>query len=48
MKKKHIDWILVIGWMVLIFVFSSQAGEVSSENNKFVIYVFKLAWIRLK
>jgi VanZ family protein len=28
--------------MVLIFMFSSQAGEVSSENNKFVIYVFKL------
>jgi len=42
MKKKHINWILVIGWMVLIFLFSSQPGEVSSGNNKFVIYLFNL------
>lgn len=42
MKKKHIDWILVIGWMILIFSFSSQVGEVSSGNNKFVVYVFNL------
>ncbi|MBU3191767.1 VanZ family protein [Clostridium bowmanii] len=42
MKKKNIDWLLVLGWMVLIFMFSSQPGEVSSENNKFVIRVFKL------
>lgn len=42
MKKKQIEWILVIGWMLLIFIFSSQAGEVSSENNKFVIYIFNL------
>lgn len=40
MKKKHIDWILVIGWMILIFLFSSQVGEVSNGNNKFVIYLF--------
>lgn len=42
MKKKDINWILVIGWMVLIFIFSSQPGEVSNENNKFVIYIFNL------
>ncbi len=42
MKKKYIDWILVIGWMILIFMFSNQAGDVSKENNKFVIYVFEL------
>ena len=47
MKKKHMDWILVIGWMILIFVFSSQAGETSSENNKFVIYAFKLLGLDL-
>jgi VanZ family protein len=47
MKKKHIDWILVIGWMILIFMFSSQAGEVSKENNKFVIYVFNLLGLDL-
>ena len=41
MKKEYMNWILVIGWMILIFLFSSQPGDVSSENNKFVIYVFK-------
>ena len=30
MKKKHIDWLLVVGWMVLIFMFSSQVGEMSN------------------
>ena len=47
MKKKHIDWILVIGWMVLIFLFSSQVGEVSSGNNKFVVSVFNLLGLDL-
>jgi VanZ family protein len=47
MKKKYIDWVLVIGWMILIFLFSSQAGEVSTENNKFVIYVFNLLGLDL-
>jgi VanZ family protein len=42
MRKKDINWILVIGWMVLIFIFSSQPAEVSNENNKFVIYIFNL------
>ncbi|MFT5874014.1 MAG: VanZ family protein [Clostridium sp.] len=47
MKKKYINWILVAGWMVLIFIFSSQAGEVSSKNNKFVIYAFDLLGLNL-
>ena len=47
MKKKQRDWILVIGWMLLIFIFSSQAGEVSNENNKFVIYMFNLLGLDL-
>ncbi len=47
MKKKQIDWILVIAWMLLIFIFSSQAGEVSNENNKFVIYIFNLLGLDL-
>ena len=42
MKRKCVNWILVIGWMIVIFVFSSQAGDVSKENNKLVIYVFNL------
>ena len=40
MKKKYINWVLVIAWMILIFMFSSQVGEVSKENNKVVIYIF--------
>jgi VanZ family protein len=47
MKRKYINWILVVGWMILIFMFSSQAGEVSTENNKFVIYVFDLIGLDL-
>jgi len=47
MHKKHLNWILVIGWMVVIFMFSSQVGEVSNENNKFVIYVFNLLGLHL-
>jgi len=47
MKKKYINWILVIGWMILIFMFSSQPGEVSKGNNEFVIYVFNLLGLNL-
>jgi VanZ family protein len=47
MKKKNINWILVIGWMVLIFIFSSQPAEVSNENNKFIIYLFNLLGLDL-
>ena len=47
MQKKHLNWILVIGWMIVIFMFSSQVGEVSNENNKFVIYVFNLIGVDL-
>ncbi|MCB2362451.1 VanZ family protein [Clostridium estertheticum] len=47
MRKKHLNWILVIGWMMVIFIFSSQVGEVSNENNKFVIYIFNLLGLNL-
>lgn len=47
MQKKHLNWILVIGWMVVIFMFSCQVGNVSDENNKFVIYVFNLLGLNL-
>ena len=47
MKKKHIDWILVIGWMVMIFMFSSQVAKVSNENNKFVEYIFNFLGLDL-
>lgn len=47
MRKKHLNWILVVGWMVLIFIFSSQPAEVSNGNNKFVIHLFKLIGLDL-
>jgi len=47
MKKKHIKWIWIIGWMILIFIFSSQPGDISNENNKFVVYVFNLLGLNL-
>ncbi|MBU3218402.1 VanZ family protein [Clostridium estertheticum] len=47
MRKKYLNWILVIGWMIIIFIFSSQVGQVSNENNKFVIYVFNLLGLNL-
>ena len=47
MQKKNLNWILVIGWMLVIFMFSSQRGNVSDENNKFVIYVFNLLGLNL-
>jgi VanZ family protein len=47
MKKKNVNWILVIGWMVLIFIFSNQPAEVSNQNNKFVIYLFNLLGLDL-
>jgi len=47
MKKKHIDWILVIGWMMIIFIFSSQVAGVSNENNKFVEHIFNLLGLDL-
>ena len=33
--------------MILIFIFSSQVGKVSNENNKFVIYIFNLLGLDL-
>ena len=47
MKKKYVNWFLVIGWMIIIFMFSSQVGKVSDENNKFLIYVFNLFGLNL-
>ena len=47
MKKKYVNWALVIGWMILIFLFSSQPGDISKENNKFVIYLFNLLGLDL-
>lgn len=47
MDKKKFKWILVIAWMAVIFIFSSQPGEVSDESSKFVIYIFNLLGLDL-
>jgi VanZ family protein len=45
--KKVVRWMLLIAWMVVIFLFSQQSGEVSSEQSRLVVYVFNLAGINL-
>lgn len=47
MNKKNLNWIFVTTWMILIFFFSHQPGDVSSENNKLVIYLFNLLGVDL-
>ena len=47
MNKKTKKWLLVIGWMILIFCFSSQPGNESNKNNEFVAYIFNLLGINL-
>lgn len=46
-NKKILAWTLLIGWMIVIFIYSSQPGEVSSEKSEFVIYIFNLLGIDL-
>ena len=47
MKKKVFKWLLVIGWMIIIFIFSSQNGEQSGHNNRFVVEILKGIGINL-
>jgi VanZ family protein len=47
MKNKRIKWLLVIAWMAVIFIFSSQPGDASEETSKFVIYLFNLLGLDL-
>ncbi|MBU3197433.1 VanZ family protein [Clostridium algidicarnis] len=46
-SKKQLNFALLIGWMILIFYFSSQIGEVSSEKSKIVIYIFNVLGLDL-
>lgn len=39
-KRNILDIILVLIWMSIIFVFSSQDGSESTEKSKLVIYIF--------
>jgi VanZ family protein len=47
MKTKKVKWLLVIVWMALIFLFSSQPGDTSEETSQFVIYIFNLLGLDL-
>ncbi len=47
MKDKKVKWLLVIVWMAVIFIFSSQPGDASEETSKFVIYLFNLLGLDL-
>lgn len=47
MKKKLVKWLPVILWMIVIFIFSSENGIKSGENNKFVIDLLKHIGINL-
>ena len=41
MNKKVIKWMMVAVWLILIFSFSSQPGDISNGNNRFIISIFK-------
>lgn len=45
--KRYMKWILLVGWMVIIFIFSSQPGEVSDKQSRLVIYVFNALGLNL-
>lgn len=47
MKRKYLKWVLVIIWAIVIFMFSSQTGENSNNNNRFVVDLFKMMGINL-
>jgi VanZ family protein len=47
MKRKTIKWLMVLAWMAIIFIFSSQPGDTSEETSKLVIYVFNLLGLDL-
>jgi len=45
--KKTLKWCLVIGWMVVIFIYSSQPAVISDEKSRFVINIFKYLGLNL-
>lgn len=47
MKRKYFKWALVIIWAAVIFIFSSQTGDISDNNNKFIVGLFKVIGINL-
>lgn len=47
MNKKTFKWLLVVIWLIVIFVFSSQPAVVSDGNSRFVINLFKTLGLNL-
>lgn len=47
MRKRVLKWSLVIVWMVVIFLFSSQNGNQSNHNNRLLVDILKNLGINL-
>ena len=45
--KRVFKWVLVIGWMSVIFIYSSQPAVISDEKSRFIINVFKYLGLNL-
>jgi VanZ family protein len=45
--KKVIKWLLLIAWMIVIFMFSHQPGDVSAEKSRFVLAIFNFLGLNL-
>lgn len=46
-KRGVIRWSLLLIWMIFIFVMSQMAGEESSEQSRFVVWLFSLLGLDL-
>ncbi|WP_066896334.1 VanZ family protein [Clostridium nigeriense] len=46
-NKKIISWVLLIGWMLIIFFMSHQPGDVSSSQSDLVLKLFRVIGIEL-
>lgn len=46
-RNKVISWIMLIGWMGIIFIMSHQPGNISSSQSELVIKIFEIIGIRL-
>lgn len=45
--NKKVKWLLVFFWMIVIFEFSNQAGNISDEKSKYVVFIFNEIGINL-
>jgi VanZ family protein len=45
--NKYLKWAMVLTWIIIIFVFSSQPAVISDEKSKFVIKIFEILGLNL-